>query len=624
MGISYKRLMDFLDDQLAPGDLIETQAALRQDGQTWEMLERLKRVLKDPRFQEPPSQEYQQVNENTLAAYLDGTLPKEDFLHVEEILAQDDYQLAQAALCHRVITSAHAVRPSEPMQRAGYLAGKGHGADPLWNPFDATNPTKESSFNASFIQPLRKTSTLALLGISLLLVTAGIWMSQSASPPEENFHKAFLAWQENQLKKKAPVVKVDEEKQPENVKKGEEPGPMPLKEVKEVEKKATPKAVRRILSPEKTGSQEELKIKTKGAALLRQGEEWRVSAGPLLTGQEMHLLPGTCVQIVKDNAPEISFWGARLGIKERLAPARFIFHLHDGYDFSFSLLRGTAILSVEKTGKFLVRLGSPPQLAELELSPGSTVALESYSQIASSRLTERIRIVPLAGRVTLWLPKEESPRPALVPGFAFEFNPTGGMVRESPDFQVEELDPFHNQPQWMAAREELRLALKPGVNTVKAIESFLDSPLGNDARRQLAYLAVAALNSPERILQELGTNDPSGVKRRQAAWLALREWACDTPENFSRMQGENTTWLARKFPQDIGLFLELLNPQTGEGKERVEKFLQGLLSGLPAIREECRRNLNALLKGQAPPNFDSDPKTRELEIARWRELFKAQ
>jgi hypothetical protein len=106
MRLTLRTLLSYLDDTLEPAEakLMGEKVAVSEVAP--ELIERLKRVTRRRGLSAPPvTGAADDTNDpNTVAEYLDNTLPAEQTAEVEEAALQADASLAEIAACHQILT----------------------------------------------------------------------------------------------------------------------------------------------------------------------------------------------------------------------------------------------------------------------------------------------------------------------------------------------------------------------------------------------------------------------------------------------------------------------------------------------------------------------------------------
>jgi|GEM_PF-2535208 len=113
MRLTLRTLLAYLDNMLDPADAEALKSKIDESEFAKILVARLETVVRQPRLSSLPLDEKGLgLDANSIAQYLDNTLPPELVPDLEQFLLQSDMQLAEVAACHQVLAS---ILESEPM-----------------------------------------------------------------------------------------------------------------------------------------------------------------------------------------------------------------------------------------------------------------------------------------------------------------------------------------------------------------------------------------------------------------------------------------------------------------------------------------------------------------------------
>lgn len=105
MRLTLRTLLAYLDDTLEPAEIKQIGQKVNESQSAQELIDRIKRVTRRRRLAAPPAaSQSDKFDANTIAEYLDNTLPADQVAEVEKLCLESDVHLAEIATCHQILT----------------------------------------------------------------------------------------------------------------------------------------------------------------------------------------------------------------------------------------------------------------------------------------------------------------------------------------------------------------------------------------------------------------------------------------------------------------------------------------------------------------------------------------
>jgi hypothetical protein len=235
MRLTLRTLLAYLDDTLEPAQAKLIGQKIAESSTAQELIARIKDVVRRRRLTTPAeTAPGSKGDANTIAEYIDSTLPPEKLAEVEEQCLGSDVHLAEIAACHQILTvilSKPALVPPTARQR---MYGLIHGREAI--PYRKTSrmvsvdgTASESAAQANEADealllglPLyrsegpwyRRLLPLGVVLVLLLLLAAAIWQAMPSTPRSRRAVSEAVVAEESPTKAPAEVVAAKAEKPP--------------------------------------------------------------------------------------------------------------------------------------------------------------------------------------------------------------------------------------------------------------------------------------------------------------------------------------------------------------------------------------------------------------------------
>jgi hypothetical protein len=679
MRLTLRTLLAYLDDTLEPAEIKQIGQKVAESETAQELIARIKQVSRRRRLSAPPpASTGDKFDPNTVAEYLDNTLPSEQLAEVEKLCLESDVHLAEIATCHQILTlvlgEPALVPPSAKRRMYTLVEGSktGISTKPMAGSTaaPAVRGVDDSSEDETLLLGLPAMSRGAwlrwLIPLAGCLLLAGlavaIWQALSSQPgpsvvqrdggkrdrdapkPTDSKHadnvqdhdkdnKPGKDDDSDKDKKPERDKKPDKDRHPEN---GKEPAPQ--KETSWPPPPPNTKTRQRAGTLVHDNALQDLLMATPAGT-----HKWRrvVAKYPIMTSDELVSLPGFRSKLELDSGVQLILWGNLVEQMDKAPLRESAVTLHAVErgkaeaavpDVDFTLSRGRVWISNHKKGNkaAVVRVRFHKEIWDLTLQPGAECFVELWggqygwsAELKEEEPRALLYLVVSQGLVKLHdnYHQERMPAPAV-----FNWNNARGAAEKHES--LPKLPPEWTQSLQM--RPEAR-PMERAMNDLQGRLSSSDKPVSiilaenlnkaDDAGRQLIVLCHGALDDIEDVLEALDAERPWV---RDSAVEALRHWLARSAGQRDKLK---TILLSRYKESEVDVLLHLLRVPTDKEREEAATFaylIDELDNDKLAIRHLAHWHLLRLayrdaLKLRYDPNGPTEQ--RKDAQAKWKELL---
>jgi hypothetical protein len=686
MRLTLRTLLAYLDDTLEPAEIKEIGQKVAESQTAQELIARIKQVSRRRRLSAPPpASTGGSLDPNTVAEYLDNTLPSEQLAEVEKLCLESDVSLAEIATCHQILTlvlGEPALVPPSAKRRM-YALVDGNKSGITLRPMaahptaPATHGADDSGEDETLLLGLPAMSRGAwmrwLIPLAGCLLLAGLAVAiwQALSPDSSlNFAQRDGGKRERDAAKPGdgkPADKdkevdrdkdpdkdkiSDRDKQPDKDRQNDKDKPPDKDKDPDHGKPSVPPKEAPWPPPPPNNKPQAAGVLVHDNALQdllmatpTGTHKWRrlVAKDRVMTGDELVSLPGYRSKLDLESGVQLILWGNVFGqLDMPLRESAVTLHAVDSEplgvaspDVDFTLSRGRVwLVNHKKGGKdALVRVRFHKEVWDLTLKPGTEAFVELLGGLYgwSAEVKEEepwafLYLVVSKGLVNLRddFHQERLPGPAV-----FWWDRDKGAT-QTPDFPTR-LGPEASQSIQNAKPVERALDSLQGrlARPDKAVSVMLADALKTAEERgrqgielcQLIVLCHGALDNVEEVLEALDSERPWV---RDSAVEALRQWLARKAEQRGKLK---TALLSRFRETEVDHILQLLrapNPQEREQADKFEYLIDQLDNDKLAIRHLANWWLLRLANKYAM-TFKYDPngpvEHRQAIKMKWQDLL---
>jgi hypothetical protein len=585
MTLRLRTLLDYLDDTLEPAQTKEVGQQVAEDANVQELISRIKQVTRRRRLTTPPAGDnHPRFEPQTVAAYLDGSLPEEEAREIEKICLDSDVHLAELASCHQILTLSMgepALVPPRAMERMyGLVKGKetvrrripsrrrremvpnGAATDGVADINMSPLGLPEIDHQAGWVKwALPLSAAVLLLGLGVLM-----WPKLSSMFEDPYSQQAHLNRPRNgrnadsteghssrssDSDSKAPGSSSESSEGSGSASvsngsgsNGKVPGSSPLNVKAWIDEPSERRAVAGKVGQAERGTRQMLVRRPAEAAGAQPADSWeRVTAeAPAIhTGDTLVALPGFRSNLVLDKGVDLYLWGnvPPFFIPWPVLESAVVLHDNPDYDLDFTLLRGRVVLTNRKPdapARVRVRFYDEKKDKEawdVTLQPKTEIGLdrvsrhdqeEEYDSRNGTPPTILLMLVPFRGEATVQLDEFQPPR-TVTPASGLQWDSVFGRTDQLPI--DENTLRFWNKI--MPATPQSRAV----QDAMTAFEKDVAKPLNLAAReaveapsRESRYFGIYCLSAIDNLpglIDALG-DSKDNTDKCDAAYLAIKNW----------------------------------------------------------------------------------------------------
>lgn len=654
MRLTLRTLLAYLDDTLEPEEAKQIGQKVAESPVAQELIERIRKVTRRRSLAPPPALGSEShLDPNTVAEYLDSTLPPDELAEVEEKCLADDGHLAEVAACHQILTlilSEPAVVPTPARQRM-YRLVRGRESIPYRRP-----PTTRIEPSSDIGEPTAgRSSRSRIAWIFAMALSIGLVGTLVISWPTETPVRTALLTPVSaplpvpQIPRENSLPPAEVEKPP----KSEPPviGPLPPKEKPPVVEtpQAAPakKPIARLPIEPPSVDRSEIGTLADPPDLLishQRGTELWLPAKPkgaIFTNDELMALPGYRPLVLLETGVQVQLWGNLLEFLP-LPALECQVTLHrpaTGLMADLTLDRGRIVLTNQRnTGTARVRLRYHGEVWDLLLDDKAELMVDGLFNLepgtrylpnegATSPPLQQLFVGVVKGKATVIIEDRDPIELQAPPGQALIGWDNKGRLK--PPLKIAEPLPLWTRdipskspvPELKAVMDSLRDRLTRGTATAEIALTELaqleDKPFG----QFYAAYGLQALDAIGRVIDAL--DDLTKPAMRAAAIPALRHWVARDQKNSLVLH--NLLWKDKGYSReqaDVAVQLMFTLTESDTYERRTYEFLfQQLEDPKLAVRELAYWHLAQLDPDGARASMynPANDQQRDAALRRWKQ-----
>ncbi|WP_020473028.1 hypothetical protein [Zavarzinella formosa] len=663
--LTLRTLLAYLDDTLDPAQAKDMGRRVAESDFAQETVERIKNVTRRRRLAAPAvDQEDSRADANTIAEYLDNSLPSEQIAELEAAALKHDVLLAEVAASHQILTlvlGEPAKVPPTARQRM-YGLVKGPEALPNRKPSAVVPPIAGVAPPPTEVVPVMDEDLIGTLRGSRKFLWAGgfvailaalvvaVWMAIPA-PPEPGHGQGYVAFAT------APNPVVSLPKMPDA-----KPGVVDPKIPNGTEPKMPPVAVAPLPEPRvvmdvimppmpKDVSAERKAIGLYDTPtqplLVRKADstKWELvkpDDGRLFSTDTFMALPGFHPSVKLDNGTQFELWG---NIPEFLnVPAlesRVTFYLPpEGFDADLTLHAGRVFIRAPADKKDVkIRVRFLEEIWNIVLTEaGTEIAIDRLGEPAKSPIFDPVILESPRSLVYLGVIKGEASAQVglansgpLAAGSKFKWDSKGGRADIAPANDPDEAalsDRWSVRIPGTPAAKDIEKAIEEWKRRAAVSKGMLDADFDavlRDSKEPVSHRALAAwyLQATDNIPVLLDSLELDSSPVRDAVVRAARHWCAQSPDRekaFAIFLAEKKT-----YPDDQRTLVQaLLRSRDDAAPGTTDQLFRLLRHERLAIRELARfqlAQLDPLSAEEAGYEAAAEATRRADQIVNWQKKF---
>jgi hypothetical protein len=678
MRLTLRTLLAYLDDTLEPAEIKQIGQKVAESETAQALIARIKQVSRRRRLSAPPPVSTgDKFDPNTVAEYLDNTLPSEQLAEVEALCLESDVNLAEIATCHQILTlvlGEPALVPPSAKRRMYTLVGgnksgimtrptAAHAAAPAVRTGDDSGeddtlllglPAMSRGAWLRWLIPLAGCLLLAGLAVAIwqaLAPDSSLNLAQRDAKRERDSAKPDDGKPSDKDKDAQP----DKDRKPEKDKKADK-DQQDDKDKHSGKDKDTGNGKAQDPPKEATWPPPPPNNKRQAAGVLKRENElqdllmatptgthkWRrvVANDRVMTGDELVSLPGYRSKLDLENGVQLILWGNVFGqLNMPLRESAVTLHAVPGGksvpsspDIDFTLSRGRVWITNRKKGggDALVRVRFHKEIWDLTFKSGAEGFVELFggqsgwsAEVSEEEPWAEFWLVITKGVVNLHDDfHEERLRGQSAIGWTRERGTS--PVQSNIVLPPEASQTIQMQEDARPMARALNALQEHLVRSDKAVSIMLAENMktADDAGRLLIVLCHGALDNIEEVLEALESERPLV---RDAAVEALKQWLSRNIGQRAKLKAILQGQFRESEVTTILRFLRTPSKQEWEQAATYEDLIEELASDKLAIRHLAHSHLLRLanqyaLKLRYDPNGPEDQ--RKAIQQKWKELLE--